>query len=89
MPLKRGIKPAVEPEMVLQVIEELKGDWSYPQVAKILSELVGKPITADALSKMMRKRKLILPKMSGRKKDTKKPDLRSLPPEFNDDTLIG
>ncbi|MHC5762195.1 hypothetical protein [Nostoc sp.] len=89
MPLKRGIKPVVEPEIVLQVIEELKGDWSYPQVAKILSSLVGKPVTANALSKMMRKSNLILLKMSGRKKDAKKPDLRSLPPEFNDDILIG
>jgi hypothetical protein len=86
---KRGPRPAVQPEMVLRVIEGLKGDWSYPQLAKILSELTGKPITAGSLSKIMRKHNLILPKLSGRKKDTKKPDARSLPPEFNDDILIG
>ncbi|PHJ64977.1 hypothetical protein VF04_04125 [Nostoc linckia z7] len=68
--LKMGAPRTIDPERVKELIKEAeaqKRDWSYPELAKILSEETGKEIKPDAVSKCARINGIILPKLSGRK----------------------
>ena len=51
MPLKMGAPRTIEPDRVKQLItemEENKVDWTYPQLAQILSKEIGIVITPAA-----------------------------------------
>jgi len=67
MPLKMGAPRTLDPDRVKELIEQAEGDWSYTDLAKILSQEIGVVINADAVSKCARRNGIIRPKLAGRK----------------------
>lgn len=70
MPLKMGAPRTIDPSRVRELIQEMeqsKVDWSYPQLATILSQEVGRDVTAAAVSKCARTNGIIRSKLPGRK----------------------
>ncbi|MCC5617480.1 hypothetical protein LC605_20795 [Nostoc sp. CHAB 5836] len=71
MPLKMGAPRLLDPQRVQQLISEMeqnKVDWTYPQLAQILSKEIGIVITPAAVSNCARRNNIILPKIHGRKR---------------------
>ena len=70
MPLKMGAPRTIQPDRVKELISEMeenKVDWTYSQLAKILSKEIGIAITPAAVSNCARRNNIILPKTHGRK----------------------
>ncbi len=69
MPLKMGAPRTLDPERVKQLIEDIKktqgGNWTYSQLAKILSQELGTTVTADGVSKCARRNGIIGSKSPG------------------------
>lgn len=71
MSLKMGAPRTIQPDRVKELITEMEAnkiDWTYAQLADIITEETGVPVTAKGVSLCALRNNIILPKIRGRKR---------------------
>ncbi|MBN3948434.1 MAG: helix-turn-helix domain-containing protein [Nostoc sp. NMS7] len=71
MPLKMGAPRTIQPDRVKELItqmEQEKIDWTYAQLADIITEETGVTVTANSVSSCALRNGIVSPKIHGRKR---------------------